>query len=791
QDGSINAYTWSGGSGDTLPITFVNVSEEPFFDVNVTDTNSPVREGETLTVDVNVTNTGSETDTQTIDLNVDNDQDGSFDINADEETDVELDPGESRSVTLTYTTQTGDAPEIDFEVLSDDDREERTVTVNAPAFFDVNVTDTNSPVTEGETLEVDVNVTNTGDNPDTQTLNLTDTGFTSAEQDTVDVSLAPGAYNNSITLEWSTSDGDAGTGNVTVFSENTSDAAAVTVQEPPFFDVTIDSVEDSVTAGDTVTVEYTVENTGDLQDTQDIVFEVNGSQETVESDVTLDGGNTFSDQFTYTTDSSDTPAIEAAISSDNDTASAVVSVEEAPFFAVAITGTNSPVTEGETLTVDVNVTNTGTQTDTQTLNLTDTGFTNAEQDNVTVTLAGGESDDSITLEWPTSDGDTGTGDVTIFSENDSDLTEVTVEEASGLSGTSVTDIVPNASEQMQTFTFTISGEDLPSGEKIVVDLDEPQATSSIKVDYSSASVNDVNDESSGGDASINTNSGIGTLNYTASSGDVPAGTTVRIRVTSINAGGKSDQSDPYAIPISRTDFGVKDSTRFSVTPQNGTAELEDFEVTDLVGFNEQEQTIRFTPTTDMEATGNGPEILTVDLSKAQDGTVDYSSASVQSTSTGSAGVNTDSNVAYLKFEADGGVTAGTEVEITIESVNPSSTGETYETGFSRGAADTNSTTFDVCLFSCLFPEIGGRERVQYRHTQSVIREFRPPSVDSSSIHTPRETYKSNIGCCFQPSQWLRQDIYGAKHTWESLPLESHDSWSAAREPTVHATWSRK
>jgi len=699
QDGSINAYTWSGGSGDTLPITFVNVSEEPFFDVEINRTNSPVREGETLEVDVNVTNTGSETDTQTIDLNVDNDQDGSFDIDADEETDVELDPGESRSVTLTYTTQTGDAPEIDFEVLSDDDREERTVTVNALAFFDVNVTDTNSPVTEGETLEVDVNVTNTGDNPDTQTLNLTDTGFTSAEQDTVDVSLAPGAYNNSITLEWPTSDGDAGTGNVTVFSENTSDAAAVTVQEPPFFDV-------------------------------------------------------------------------------------------------EITGTNSPVTETDTLTMDVNVTNTGGVQDTQTLNLTDTGFNNAEQDTVDVTLAPRASNNSITLEWPTSDSDTGTGNVTVFSENDSDSRNVTVEEANGLSGTSVTDIVPNASEQMQTFTFTISGEKLPSGETVVVDLDEPQATSSIKIDYSSASVNDVNDESSGGDASINTNSGTGTLNYTASSGDVPAGTTVRIRVTSINAGGKSDQSDPYAIPISRTDFGVEDSTQFSVALQNGTAELDDFEVTDLGGFNEQEQTIRFTPTTEMEATGNGPEILTVDLSKAQDGTVDYSSASVQSTSTGSAGINTDSNVAYLKFEADGGVTASTKVEITIEDVKLSSTGapstnETYETGFSRGAADTNSTTFDVCLFSCLLPEIGGRERVQYRHTQPVIREFRPSSVDSSSIHTPGETYKSNIGCCFQPSQWLRQDIYGAKHTWESLSLESYDSWSAAREPTVHATWSRK
>ena len=229
QDGSINAYTWSGGSGDTLPITFVNVSEEPFFDVEINRTNSPVREGETLEVDVNVTNTGSETDTQTIDLNVDNDQGGSFDINADEETDVELDPGESQSFNLTYTTQDGDAPEIDFEVLSDDDREDRTVTVNEPAFFNVTITGTNSPVTEGDDLEANITVENTGDLAGTQDISLKN--FTDDVVDTnTSVQLDPGESTN-FNLTWTTSNGDAGSGNVTVSSENDKDLTEVTVEE--------------------------------------------------------------------------------------------------------------------------------------------------------------------------------------------------------------------------------------------------------------------------------------------------------------------------------------------------------------------------------------------------------------------------------------------------------------------------------------------------------------------------------------------------------------------------------
>ena len=109
------------------------------------------------------------------------------------------------------------------------------------------------------------------------------------------------------------------------------------------------------------------------------------------------------------------------------TDSTTFDVQEPPFFEVEITDTNSPVTEGETLTVDVNVTNTGDVSDTQTLNLTDSGFNGTERDTVDVTLAGGESDDSITLEWETSGGDAGSGSVAVFSDNDSDAETVTVD----------------------------------------------------------------------------------------------------------------------------------------------------------------------------------------------------------------------------------------------------------------------------------------------------------------------------------------------------------------------------
>jgi uncharacterized cupredoxin-like copper-binding protein len=630
-NGTVNVYAWSGGSGDAIEIEVIEY-QPGGFQVAVDDFDDPVTEGENVTVDVTIENTGSETDTQTIDLNVDNDQDGSFDIDADEETDVELDPGESRSVTLTYTTQTGDAPEIDFEVLSDDDREERTVTVNAPAFFDVNVTDTNSPVTEGETLEVDVNVTNTGDNPDTQTLNLTDTGFTSAEQDTVDVSLAPGAYNNSITLEWPTSDGDAGSGNVTVFSENTSNAAAVTVQEPPFFDV-------------------------------------------------------------------------------------------------EITGTNSPVTETDTLTVDVNVTNTGGVQDTQTLNLTDTGFNNAEQDTVDVTLAAGVYNNSITLEWPTSDGDTGTGNVTVFSENDSDLTEVTVEAANGLTGTGVTDIVGNANKQMQAFQFTLTDE-LGEDETVTISLENPQDSGN--VDYQNEDAQLVV-----GDGQIdNFDASADELVYQAPDSGYQGD--VEIWVNNVIVDG---EGGPFDVDLTRSDRSESETADFAVTRNGDAVELSTFEVSDLTVTSPREQTITFEPDGDF----GSKERVSIDLTDAQAGSVNYGEDVAVTGGSGEAEMKVVDNedVVYVTYTApDGGF--GDEVELTLSEVTPTGTGGTYEVGVSRGSAGTDSTMFDVRLSPWPLPRDGNDDMNSTTFDVQEPPFFEVEITDTNSPVTEGETLTVDV-----------------------------------------------
>jgi CubicO group peptidase (beta-lactamase class C family)/PKD repeat protein len=393
-------------------------TEEPSFAVNITDTNSTVTEGETLTVDVNVTNIGGTLDTQEVNLT-------DFDGVEQDSVNVTLGSGESNSsITLNWTTE-GDNGTGDVTVFSENDSDTQSVTVNERAFFDVNIAGTNSPVTEGDTLTVNVNVTNTGDETATQTLNLTDTGFNNVEQDTVDVTLNGGEFNNSITLDWSTSDGDRGTGDVTVFSENDSDTETVTVNESAFFDVNITGTNSPVTEGDTLEVTANVTNTGDESGTQNVTLDV-GALGTDSTAISLPSGASTTEALSVGTGTGDAGSYTATVSSDNDTASTPVEVQEQQQpanFTVSIRSTNSPVTEGDTLEVTAKVTNTGDESDTQTITLS----ASALGTNSTDVSLNGDSSKTVILSVGTGAGDAGSYTATVSSDNDTDSTNVTVE----------------------------------------------------------------------------------------------------------------------------------------------------------------------------------------------------------------------------------------------------------------------------------------------------------------------------------------------------------------------------
>jgi hypothetical protein len=98
-----------------------------------------------------------------------------------------------------------------------------------------------------------------------------------------------------------------------------------------------------------------------------------------------------------------------------------------PNFEVSIDSTNSPVTEGDTLTVTATVTNTGGQQDTQTITASASGLGSITRP---VTLNGGEST-TETVSIPTSPGDAGTFTITVETADDTATTTVTINPAGG------------------------------------------------------------------------------------------------------------------------------------------------------------------------------------------------------------------------------------------------------------------------------------------------------------------------------------------------------------------------
>ncbi len=301
--------------------------EEPYFEVNI-DVDEKVLIGEEAVVDYTVTNTGGVLDTQDIEFYVD-------DVLIETEEDVTVDGGSEYHGEFIWTPE--ELEEYDLKVASEDDQDEVTVTVvEDPAFFDVEIVDYDEEVFKGENVTVGYKVENTGDLEDTQTIM-----FYRAEvlDDWKDVTLDGGEVHEG-EFVWTEAD-SLGEHTVQVLSDDDADEVTVSILEeldPGYFEVEITDYDDEVEEGDTVTVEFTVENIGDKEDTQEIIFSVEGDErDTIE--MTLGGGETESREFTWEAEEEDD--YNLTVESDNDYDTVIVTVEEEediPGFTLALFG---------------------------------------------------------------------------------------------------------------------------------------------------------------------------------------------------------------------------------------------------------------------------------------------------------------------------------------------------------------------------------------------------------------------------------------------------------------------
>mgnify|MGYP006274986137 CR=1 FL=1 len=258
-------------------------------------------------ISVDVDNTGDIDGTQDIVLTITN----ASGTTVVQETKSQYVPqGFSGSVTFSDVA-VGDLEPGDYDVTvaSDDDETTGTLAVQQPASFDVTINDADSSldVVAGDDAVVNATITNTGDQQAEQTVSL-DVG--GANEDSQQVDLA-GGESQTVEFTFATEAGDDGA-NVTVSSADDSAQTTLNVDEPANYEITIDSVTEPVTESDEITVEYTVENTGDVEGSPTILFDVNETQEDSTS-LIIGGNDSSSGLFTYTTETGDSPNVTVTL----------------------------------------------------------------------------------------------------------------------------------------------------------------------------------------------------------------------------------------------------------------------------------------------------------------------------------------------------------------------------------------------------------------------------------------------------------------------------------------------
>ncbi|WP_198664707.1 CARDB domain-containing protein [Halorubrum sp. 48-1-W] len=235
-DGSLSKWNQSVHDGkDNVTFEAGNAQEGESFDV-FASAGDDVDTASVTVIDgsVDLQDTISENDTEfTIDHGLTN-LDSGFLVVENEDT------GVNEMYNISDGTSTTDVDDIggisggdtiNATLYEDDSRrvqlDSDTTTVEDPdPNFTVDITNVNDPVTEGEDLNVDYTVENTGDETDTQTIELLD--FDGQVVDSFEVTL-DGGETTSGTLTWATTSGDAGTDDITVRSDDDTETQTVTI----------------------------------------------------------------------------------------------------------------------------------------------------------------------------------------------------------------------------------------------------------------------------------------------------------------------------------------------------------------------------------------------------------------------------------------------------------------------------------------------------------------------------------------------------------------------------------
>ena len=189
----------------------------------------------------------------------------------------------------------------------------------------VEILNTNSPVQQGEMLEVDATFENTGFAGEAETVLEID----GEQKDTLVFDIGRNETTTKSFL-WDTSGEDHGARTATVTSEADEASEMVTVSEAgtPPFDLTVDSYDAEVSAGEDLNVTVTIENVGGTQGTETVKLSDFGGTVVDSEPVTLAASEAEQLTLTWGTDAGDAGEGQVTVETGDDTAARTAEVLE-------------------------------------------------------------------------------------------------------------------------------------------------------------------------------------------------------------------------------------------------------------------------------------------------------------------------------------------------------------------------------------------------------------------------------------------------------------------------------
>jgi hypothetical protein len=447
--------------------------------------------------------------------------------------------------------------ELDIKYISDEEAEIATgqCPILEPQFLP-RITNAPLNVSPNDNFVVDYEIRNPGLESETQDVNVS---FPNGNVQNSFTETIPATTTETFS-DTLTAPGTAGRYDVVV-NPNKEPASKSATQEiivgdVPNFQVTVDDVSPNpvVAEDETLEVQTTVTNTGDVVGTQDIRLFVGGSRKDIDTRTINGGGASQTFNFSYVPSDVDAGAsVPVEVRSDDDSDTQNVQIKESPEYVVNITGSNAPVDAGNDLVVDVNVTNTGGAVDTQDIHLDIENSQGVKQDvdnNTGVTLNPGQST-QFQLSYTTSNiGDPPEVDATVRSDDGTDTKTLTVEgqgpvyQVNGVTpiGAASNGVVdPGETIEVEAEIQNVGSADCTAGscdQEVYLDILPDAAGSKLKVDSNTSLFLNAPDATNPNGEKANV-----TLSYVSENEDAPSvDTQVRTFNTTSNANISTDNA---------------------------------------------------------------------------------------------------------------------------------------------------------------------------------------------------------------------------------------------------------